>query len=231
VAHIYKDVSESSCGPAGNAPCDVFDLDETGTWVTSADAGRLAALTGLAPGPRCPACGVDLLRLRCAGDACPDADGDGVDDRADVCPTLPDPAQADGDADGVGDSCDSCAAIANPRLASPPAWALLTGGQRDDDADGFGNACDADFDAASPVVGASDLLLMRAAIGRSVFAQTCGPVGASSCAAYDLDEAGATISGSDLQHFRSFLGTTLSGAAKCPACPLACSAGQARSCD
>jgi hypothetical protein len=37
-----------------------------------------------------------------------DADGDGVLDAADDCPTVADPAQADGDGDGVGDACDPC---------------------------------------------------------------------------------------------------------------------------
>lgn len=35
-----------------------------------------------------------------------DEDGDGIDDACDVCPHIPDPAQADSDGDGVGDACD-----------------------------------------------------------------------------------------------------------------------------
>ena len=35
----------------------------------------------------------------------PDADGDGVGDTSDLCPTVPDPDQADTDGDGVGDRC------------------------------------------------------------------------------------------------------------------------------
>jgi hypothetical protein len=42
----------------------------------------------------------------CRHSPCPDADGDGVPDSSDNCPTTPNPAQADCDADGIGDSCD-----------------------------------------------------------------------------------------------------------------------------
>lgn len=40
----------------------------------------------------------------CAG---PDADGDGVGDDCDGCPSVFDPDQADTDGDGVGDACDA----------------------------------------------------------------------------------------------------------------------------
>ena len=35
-----------------------------------------------------------------------DADGDGIPDSVDNCPTVPNPSQADIDDNGVGDSCD-----------------------------------------------------------------------------------------------------------------------------
>jgi hypothetical protein len=47
----------------------------------------------------------------------PDADGDGVGDAEDDCPTVADPDQLDADADGAGDACDNCAAVANPDQA------------------------------------------------------------------------------------------------------------------
>ncbi|MCA9488824.1 MAG: VCBS repeat-containing protein [Myxococcales bacterium] len=42
-----------------------------------------------------------------------DSDGDGFDDAVDVCPLVPDPAQADGDGDGTGDACDVCVGPGN----------------------------------------------------------------------------------------------------------------------
>jgi hypothetical protein len=43
-------------------------------------------------------------------DPCPstgqDADGDGVEEAADNCPGVFNPAQDDGDGDGLGDACD-----------------------------------------------------------------------------------------------------------------------------
>jgi len=48
-------------------------------------------------------CPNDLIR--------PDADGDAVCDEDDICPAVPDPAQADSDADGIGDACDVCTTV------------------------------------------------------------------------------------------------------------------------
>jgi hypothetical protein len=38
----------------------------------------------------------------------PDTDGDGIVDRIDNCPDVPNPGQEDDDGDGVGDACDQC---------------------------------------------------------------------------------------------------------------------------
>ena len=97
----------------------------------------------------------------------PDADGDGVPDPTDNCPTIANGGQADGDGDAVGDVCDSCTTRANPRVAvgflATNGWATLTGGQRDDDHDGFGNKCDAKFPGvAGTLVGSGDLTQFRA---------------------------------------------------------------------
>ncbi len=62
-----------------------------------------------------------------------DTDGDGVRNLADVCPDIPNPAQADADADSRGDLCDNC----------PNAPNVF---QEDADLDGQGDVCDADDD-------------------------------------------------------------------------------------
>jgi hypothetical protein len=45
-----------------------------------------------------------------------DEDRDGIDDRDDVCPHVPDPLQADVDGDRVGDLCDPNASIASEHI-------------------------------------------------------------------------------------------------------------------
>ncbi|HTO71256.1 MAG TPA: PQQ-binding-like beta-propeller repeat protein [Myxococcota bacterium] len=74
----------------------------------------------------------------------PDRDGDGVADRIDNCPDVPNPDQADRDHDGIGDACndaidrdgdewadalDNCPDVPNP-------------GQENRDGDALGDACD-----------------------------------------------------------------------------------------
>ena len=58
-----------------------------------------------------------------------DADGDGILDSVDNCPSTYNPGQADRDGDGRGDVCDNCPSTAN-------------NDQVDTDGDGAGNACD-----------------------------------------------------------------------------------------
>jgi hypothetical protein len=60
---------------------------------------------------------------------CPDEDDDGVDDREDNCPDIPNAFQGDQDLDGVGDACDNCPQISNPD-------------QADDNNNHIGNACE-----------------------------------------------------------------------------------------
>jgi hypothetical protein len=72
------------------------------------------------------------------GDACDDADGDGITDALDNCAALVNADQLDGDDDGVGDLCDNCPELENTE-------------QGDGDADGVGDLCD-----ACPVLDGSD---------------------------------------------------------------------------
>lgn len=77
-------------------------------------------------------------------DSVMDADGDGIADATDNCPSISNPDQRDDDQDGIGDTCDALidtdgdgiadAADNCPFISNPD--------QRDDDQDGIGRACD-----------------------------------------------------------------------------------------
>ncbi|MEC9464679.1 MAG: kelch repeat-containing protein, partial [Myxococcota bacterium] len=58
-----------------------------------------------------------------------DADGDGIIDQQDNCPSAVNLDQQDTDADGVGDACDNCPSVSNPD-------------QADNNANGVGDACE-----------------------------------------------------------------------------------------
>jgi hypothetical protein len=55
------------------------------------------------------------------GEASTDADGDGITDDADNCPTVANPNQTDADGDGRGDACDSYTfGFFRPPVDNPP---------------------------------------------------------------------------------------------------------------
>jgi glucose/arabinose dehydrogenase len=70
-----------------------------------------------------------------------DADGDGIVDSCDNCPSVRNRDQADTDADGIADACDNCPGIPNP-------------GQEDCDGDGVGDACESPCIAGTVDTGA-----------------------------------------------------------------------------
>ncbi len=75
-----------------------------------------------------------------------DAEGDGIPDRLDNCPSVSNAAQRDTDDDGQGDSCDQDAdndGLADDEDNCP---LIVNPGQTDFDGDGYGDACDADAD-------------------------------------------------------------------------------------
>ena len=174
-------------------------------WITAFPDGNVnrGTLTGLLPA------------------LAPDSDGDGILDPNDLCPRTPG-IGSDGDGDGVGDECDLCVAAPNPRGPRLP-HETRRDGQRDDDGDGHGNACDGDFTATGEIVDATDVARMIASLGRRVTARDClDPTGLpiGPCAAYDLDEEGALVSGGDLAREIEVLGEPVP--ALCPGCPLPC---------
>jgi hypothetical protein len=57
-----------------------------------------------------------------------DMDGDGVDDTADNCPSVPNPAQDDADGDGVGTACDAVELPTSKAQCMNQGWTLYHDG-------------------------------------------------------------------------------------------------------
>lgn len=81
-----------------------------------------------------------------------DSDGDGLADRYDNCPQVPNLDQADNDANGVGNACDNLTDSDQDGIADDvdncPRLANAT--QADVDGDGIGDRCDNCVDTANP---------------------------------------------------------------------------------
>jgi hypothetical protein len=71
-------------------------------------------------------------------------DADGVPDASDVCPLVPDAAQADADGDRIGDACNDALDPDGDELVGPRdvCTQVADPAQVDGDGDGVGDACD-----------------------------------------------------------------------------------------
>jgi methylmalonyl-CoA mutase cobalamin-binding subunit len=137
VYNIYRGVASGSSGNYLPSSVCLLDQNPTGTFTDSAvpPPGQIYYYL-VAPTNRCgegqAGTGSDgnplVLPAPCAP-ATIDTDGDGIQDRDDLCPTISNPSQADADHDQRGDGCDNCPATPN-------------NDQADNDGDGIGDACD-----------------------------------------------------------------------------------------
>jgi hypothetical protein len=121
---IYLDPPDEGISGDGTLTRAGLDMGGSGLVAFELAEGAYRSAAGLHP--------VTTMAAELAINAlCPggDADGDGVLNADDNCPTTSNPDQEDGDGDGWGDACDNCPDVANEA-------------QTDSDGDGVGDACE-----------------------------------------------------------------------------------------
>ena len=131
---VPASVAANAATPVGTYTISLSTSDGTTVANPSVSGGKLADANAT------------TITVRVVAPAITDADGDGVADSTDNCPTVANPGQANNDGDAQGDACDpdddndgvadagdNCPVTANPA-------------QADTDGDGIGDACDTDSD-------------------------------------------------------------------------------------
>ncbi|XP_072042817.1 uncharacterized protein [Amphiura filiformis] len=133
-------ISDPSTGSL--APCHIT------TTICIKDDDATNCAPGCFNGGICVAGGLCACFVGFAGNLCEinDADGDGIQDDMDNCPSTPNDDQADTDGDVEGDACDNDIdddGVPNANDTCPFTFAL---NQYDTDGDGIADTCDDDID-------------------------------------------------------------------------------------
>jgi hypothetical protein len=103
-----------TCRLDGGAAAPCASPFTAGGLVAGAHTLQVAAVDPFGRTDATPATYAWTVQLTSAPPPQPDADGDGVPDATDNCPSVANPSQADSDHDGVGDACEVAAPGTDP---------------------------------------------------------------------------------------------------------------------